>query len=86
MLNGPAVSLYVQVISSSIWIVEWPLFGSYGMKHSVSLVRLCEKMQFVILSDSVRLYEPRYETTGLRGFKPGLTKTRLYNHTRWLGP
>ena len=22
--------------------------------------------------------------TGLRGFRPGPTQTRLYNHTRWL--
>ena len=30
------------------------------------------------------LNEPRCEKTGLRGFRPGLTQTRLYNHTRWL--
>ena len=29
-------------------------------------------------------YEPRPEKNGLRGFRPGPTKTRLYNHTRWL--
>ena len=29
-------------------------------------------------------YEPRCEKTGLRGFRPGPTQTRLYNHTRWL--
>ena len=28
--------------------------------------------------------EPRCEKTGLRGFRPGLTQTRLYNHRRWL--
>ena len=28
--------------------------------------------------------EPRSEKTGLRGFRPGPTQTRLYNHTRWL--
>ena len=28
--------------------------------------------------------EPRSEKTGLRGFRPGLTQTRLYNHTGWL--
>ena len=26
--------------------------------------------------------EPRSEKTGLRGFRPGLTQTRLYNHSR----
>ena len=30
------------------------------------------------------IYEPRCEKTGLRGFRPGPTQTRLYNHTRWL--
>ena len=25
-------------------------------------------------------YEPRCEKTGLRGFRPGPTKTGLYNH------
>ena len=28
--------------------------------------------------------EPRYEKTGLRGFRPGLTQTRLYSYRRWL--
>ena len=28
--------------------------------------------------------EPRPEKTGLGGFRPGLTQTRLYNHRRWL--
>ena len=27
---------------------------------------------------------PRSEKIGLRGFRPGLTQTGLYNHTRWL--
>ena len=30
------------------------------------------------------IYEPRCEKTGLRGFRPGGTQTRLYNHTRLL--
>ena len=29
------------------------------------------------------LIEPHCEKTNLRGFRPGLTQTRLYNHTRW---
>ena len=29
-------------------------------------------------------YEPRSEKTGLRGFRPGPTQTRLYRHRRWL--
>ena len=30
------------------------------------------------------VFEPRCEKTGLRGFRPGPTQTRLYNHRRWL--
>ena len=29
-------------------------------------------------------FEPRSEETGLRGFRPGPTQTRLYCHRRWL--
>ena len=29
-------------------------------------------------------HEPRYEKTGLRGFRPGPTQTGLYSHRRWL--
>ena len=29
-------------------------------------------------------YEPRSEETGLRGFRPCLTQTGLYNHKRWI--
>ena len=29
-------------------------------------------------------YEPLCEKTGLQGFRPGRTQTRLYNHRRWL--
>ena len=32
----------------------------------------------------LRTDEPRYEKTRLLGFRPGLTQTRLYNHSRWL--
>ena len=29
-------------------------------------------------------FEPRCEKTDHRGFRPGPTQNRLYNHTRWL--
>ena len=31
-----------------------------------------------------KLYEPRCEKTGLRGFRTGPTQTGLYSHRRWL--
>ena len=36
----------------------------------------------LIYSTTASLYEPRYEKTGLRGFRPGPTQTGLYNHRR----
>ena len=30
------------------------------------------------------IFEPRCEKGGLRGFRPGPTQSRLYNHRRWL--
>ena len=37
-----------------------------------------------ITGSSKTWFEPHYEETGLRGFRPGQTQTRLYSHTRWL--
>ena len=36
------------------------------------------------LSGKGRSFEPRCEKTGLLGFRPGLTQTRLFSHRRWL--
>ena len=30
------------------------------------------------------IFEPRSEKTGLLGFRPGPTQTRLYSYGRWL--
>ena len=38
---------------------------------------------FVDVLDGI--IEPRREKTSLRGFRPGLTQTRLHTHRRWLG-
>ena len=32
----------------------------------------------------IKKIEPRSEKTGLRGFRQGLTQTRLYSYRRWL--
>ena len=36
------------------------------------------------LCHNAEIYEPRYEKTGLQGFRPSPTQTRLYSHRRWL--
>ena len=38
----------------------------------------------VNLTELQKANEPRCEKTGLRGFRPGPTQTRLCNHTKWL--
>ena len=62
----------------------------YTFRTSVNVRKrtVIETCCFFCLSyDSWKLlliYEPRSEKTGLSGFGPGLTQTRLYNHRRWL--
>ena len=36
------------------------------------------------LRNCMNAYESRCEKTGLRGFRPGPTQTRLYSYSRWL--
>ena len=36
-----------------------------------------------VKTGGAKLFEPHCEKTGLRGFRPGLTQTGLYSHTRW---
>ena len=38
----------------------------------------------IIILGSLNWFEPRYEKTGILGFRPGPTQTRLYSHKRWL--
>ena len=35
-------------------------------------------------TNPIIINEPRCEKTGLRGYRPGPTQTRLHDHTRWL--
>ena len=38
----------------------------------------------ILWFDASFRYEPRSEKTGLRGFRPGPTQTRLYSYKGWL--
>ena len=75
----------------------WDLVGnpedrfSHNEAHyyNVLFVRSCERNNQVTAEaegvvGSVKLFEPRCEKTGLRGFRPGPTQTGLYIHRRWL--
>ena len=53
----------------------------------VNLVRLYTMVveeRTIFSAIDYSLFEPRSEKTGLRGFRPGSTQTRLYGHRRWL--
>ena len=44
-------------------------------------------IEFALIKEFVHMlkpYEPRSEKTGLWGFRPGPTQTRLYSHRRLL--
>ena len=53
--------------------------------HTVVMSHGADKVTYHGIFEAKNVnYEPRCEKTGLRGFRPGPTQTRLYNHTRWL--
>ena len=41
-------------------------------------------MLWVLIRSALLIFEPRCEKTGLQGFRPGPTETRLYSYRRWL--
>ena len=48
-------------------------------RHSVSTAVSLSCICFVFF-----IFEPRSEKTGIWGFRPGPTQTRLYKYTIWL--
>ena len=48
------------------------------------MIMLCGSLHTKVTPVSQLIYEPRCEKTGLQGFQPGPTQTRLYSHRRWL--
>ena len=78
----------MNVIGNSSWYVSAD--ASYFV-FKVNLFRFCQINIIctdVAVCDPVynmeTVFEPRCEKTGLRGFRPGPTQTRLYSHRRWL--
>ena len=64
----------VATASSMLTFIELPLCGIKSQQ--------ADKGHELLVPGT--LYEPRYEKTGLRGFRPVPTQTRLYSHRRWL--
>ena len=64
------------------------LFGSIlgKKKPGVGCLYVSRYDSSILMSTThpVKVYEPRCDKTGLRGFRPGPTQTRLYSHWRWL--
>ena len=42
------------------------------------------KCHIFLMNFCLKIYQPRCEKTGLRGFRPGPIQTRLYSDRRWL--
>ena len=84
--------------SSTILTVQLKLFEPYqrlsckklplayeGSKDAYQLPHLCSLISCSSFVGCIDItYKPRCEKTGLRGFRPGPTKTGLYSHRRWL--
>ena len=69
-----ALDTIEEVLSS---VVPYAFTGSkLGMIHVLSVLKL-RRLCYYIGNDD-KLYEPRREKTGLRGFRPGPTQTGLY--------
>ena len=54
------------------------------VEHEKSFITSGHVYLSQMLIGELIVYEPRSEKTGLRGFRPDLTQTGLYNHRRWL--
>ena len=62
-------------------ILHGRVFVMLTILDTIDLLSYCraDKVQICSL-----LFKPRCEKTGLRGFRPGSTQTKLYNYRRWL--
>ena len=87
ILRGLQVLLYGLRATGRLWSKTTEgtfLFLQKGVKvpaHKIPLSDVIWLMRAFRLSIG---HEPRCEKTGLRGFRPGPTQTRLYSYRRWL--
>ena len=63
---------------------SFKLFHFLFFAHLFPILFLFALLLLVHDASETLLFEPRSEKTGLRGFRPGPTQTRSYNHRRWL--
>ena len=74
------VRFVFQYLFSGIW-----LNSNFGPRVTRNIIKCCRLSCKVDVSNVLLLiYEPCREKIGFRGFRPGPTRTILYNHTRWL--
>ena len=62
---------------TSLWSMRVCFTLHVGGLHKKNVLQ-----QICLYPRASHIIEPRSEKTGLRGFRPGLTQTELYNHTR----
>ena len=63
---------------------DQPGYLQSNQDFSCSMYYLGSTKQALISPQGCEADLPRCEKTGLRGFRPGLTHTRLYNYRSWL--
>ena len=69
--SGKQLRLFWDLICLSYCLI-------FHSKNAFNEIQSCCPARTVLLLS--RLFEPRREKTGLRGFRPGLTQTDLYIH------
>ena len=69
-----------------VFVVQFRLnvFACFKANHNFSLCMHKYDINFPVLGHYKETIEPCSEKTGLRGFRPGRTQTRLYSNRRWL--
>ena len=69
--------IYIHVRARRRSIVPMDQKGEERNSVSIAVSLNCSCFVFFI-------FQPRCEKTGFRGFRPGPTQTKLYNHRKWL--
>ena len=55
-----------------------------SFSHDEAHIKAAFMQGIQLMYINLKLFEPRREKTGLRGFRPGQTQTGLYSYRRWL--
>ena len=98
LIKSPIVSLSIKATSinsriltckKKVSFISAMFFFSFFKTGAVHVRYLCHPLIIMVVVEAhidnlVPRNGPRCEKTGLWGFRPGPTQTRLYSHRRWL--